>query len=83
MLRPANLKHSVEAVIGYVFCHFIQDGDKLRWVDVCTEKSSVIVASSCGRAVHFSTDEHELRALSHRSSGIKVSPFSSLNFECI
>ena len=50
----------------------LQDGDTLRWVDMCTAESSVIVASSCGRGIHFRTDEAQLRTTGRGSGGIRV-----------
>ena len=52
--------------------HAHQDGDKLRWVDMCTADCSVIVASSSGHGIHFKTDETQLRTTGRGSVGIRV-----------
>ena len=65
-------EHVVSARKSKINAPLSQEGDKLRWVDMCTEKCSVIVALSSGRAAHFATDEKHLRSASRKAEGVKV-----------
>lgn len=46
-------------------------GDQLRWVRRATDEDSVIVGSRNGMAIHFKTDDNQLRPLGRNTRGVK------------
>ena len=50
----------------------MQEGDKLLWVGQCQEDSSVLLASSAGKALHLPTTGAELRPLGRPARGLRV-----------
>lgn len=52
----------------------MQEGDKLLWVGQCQEDSSVLLASSAGKALHLPTSEAELRPQGRPARGLRVTP---------
>lgn len=60
----------------------MQEGDKLLWVGQCQEDSSVLLASSTGKALHLPTSEAELRPQGRPARGLRVTHYSSLPRSC-
>ena len=58
-------------------CCGVQEGDKLLWVGQCQEDSSVLLASSAGKALHLPTTDSELRPQGRQARGLRVHPPSS------
>ena len=54
------------------FACVVQEGDKLLWVGQCQQDSSVLLASSGGKALHMVTNNDQIRPLSRTAQGIKV-----------
>ena len=52
----------------------MQEGDKLLWVGQCQEDSSVLLASSAGKALHLPTTDSELRPQGRQARGLRVKP---------
>ena len=55
-------------------CVGVQEGDRLLWVGQCREDSSVLLASSGGKALHVATTDKELRPLGRPARGLRVKP---------
>ena len=55
-------------------CCGVQEGDKLLWVGQCQEDSSVLMASSAGKALHLPTTDSELRPQGRPAMGLRVIP---------
>ena len=53
-------------------------GDKLCWVGVCTSRCAVFIAASNGKAIHFRTDDDQLRPMGRTAEGNKVRKPTSL-----
>ncbi|NET46220.1 DNA gyrase subunit A [Okeania sp. SIO2B3] len=49
----------------------LAEGDQLRWVRRAKVDDSVIIASSSGMAIHFRTDNKQLRSLGRNTRGVK------------
>ncbi|NEP79469.1 MAG: DNA topoisomerase (ATP-hydrolyzing) subunit A [Okeania sp. SIO3B3] len=49
----------------------LAEGDQLRWVRRARVDDSVIIASSSGMAIHFRTDNKQLRSLGRNTRGVK------------
>jgi len=49
-----------------------QEGDRLLWVGQCQEDSSVLLASSGGKALHLLTTNKELRPMGRTARGHRV-----------
>ena len=50
----------------------LQKGDELRWVRLATEDDSVIIGTRMGMAIHFKTDDRQLRPLGRSTKGVKA-----------
>ncbi|NEP10518.1 MAG: DNA topoisomerase (ATP-hydrolyzing) subunit A [Symploca sp. SIO2C1] len=48
------------------------EGDQLRWVRRAKEEDSVIIGSRQGMAIHFKTDQEQLRPLGRATRGVKA-----------
>ena len=48
------------------------EGDQLRWVRLAREEDSVIIGSRQGMAIHFKTDNQQLRPLGRATRGVKA-----------
>jgi DNA gyrase subunit A len=49
----------------------LEPGDQLRWVRLATERDSIILGSSLGRAIHFRVDAQQLRPIGRASRGVR------------
>jgi DNA gyrase subunit A len=49
----------------------LSEGDELRWVRLAKEEDSVLIGSRKGKAIHFRTDNQQLRPLSRSTKGVK------------
>ncbi|MDY7005739.1 MAG: DNA topoisomerase (ATP-hydrolyzing) subunit A [Cyanobacteriota bacterium] len=49
----------------------LTEGDQLRWVRRARIDDSVMIASSSGMAIHFRTDNKQLRSLGRNTRGVK------------
>lgn len=49
----------------------LQEEDELRWVRLATEEDSVIIGTRQGKAIHFKTDNQQLRPLGRSTKGVK------------
>ncbi len=49
----------------------LEEGDQLRWVRRATAEDSIIIASRNGMAIHFKTDDSQLRPLGRNTRGVK------------
>ncbi len=49
----------------------LEAGDQLRWVSLATERDSIIIGSSLGRAIHFRVDAKQLRGLGRATRGVR------------
>ncbi|MBD2576833.1 DNA topoisomerase (ATP-hydrolyzing) subunit A [Oscillatoria sp. FACHB-1406] len=47
------------------------EGDELRWVRLAKREDSVIIGSRQGMAIHFRTDDQQLRPLGRATRGVK------------
>jgi DNA gyrase subunit A len=47
------------------------EGDELRWVRLATAEDSIIIGSRQGMAIHFKTDDKQLRPLGRATRGVK------------
>ncbi len=47
------------------------EGDQLRWVRLATAEDSIIIGSRQGMAIHFKTDNKQLRPLGRATRGVK------------
>ena len=50
----------------------LAEGDQLRWVGRAKAEDSVIIASRQGMAIHFKTDQEQLRPLGRATRGVKA-----------
>ncbi len=50
----------------------LQEGDELRWVRLATEDDSAIIGTRMGMAIHFKTDNQQLRPLGRSTKGVKA-----------
>lgn len=50
----------------------LQEEDELRWVRLATEEDSVIIGTRQGKAIHFKTDNQQLRPLGRSTKGVKA-----------
>ena len=50
----------------------LQEGDELRWVRLATEEDSAIIGTRMGMAIHFKTDNQQLRPLGRSTKGVKA-----------
>ncbi|MCA1993598.1 MAG: DNA gyrase subunit A [Coleofasciculus sp. S288] len=50
----------------------LEEGDQLRWVQRATEGDSIIIGSRQGMAIHFKTDNEQLRPLGRATRGVKA-----------
>src|ERR671933_679839 len=50
----------------------LEEGDQLRWVQRATETDSIIIGSRQGMAIHFKTDNDQLRPLGRATRGVKA-----------
>jgi DNA gyrase subunit A len=48
------------------------EGDELRWVRLSTTEDSIIIGSRQGMAIHFKTDDKQLRPLGRATRGVKA-----------
>ena len=69
LLRNASANRSFQ-VMG------LAEGDSVEWVGACPEGSSVLLAISSGRVVHFRADG-QLRSMGRAAAGVKVGPLSA------
>ncbi|MGB3403582.1 MAG: DNA topoisomerase (ATP-hydrolyzing) subunit A [Microcoleaceae cyanobacterium] len=49
----------------------LAEGDELRWVRLATVEDSIIIGSRQGMAIHFKTDNKQLRPLGRATRGVK------------
>ncbi len=49
----------------------LQDEDELRWVRLATQEDSVIIGTRKGMAIHFKTNNQQLRPLGRSTKGVK------------
>jgi DNA gyrase subunit A len=49
----------------------LEEGDQLKWVRLATERDSIIVGSSQGRAIHFRVDHEQLRPMGRATRGVR------------
>ena len=49
----------------------LQDEDELRWVRLATEEDSIIIGTRRGMAIHFQTNNQQLRPLGRSTKGVK------------
>ena len=49
----------------------LQDEDELRWVRLATQDDSVIIGTRQGMAIHFQTNNQQLRPLGRSTKGVK------------
>ncbi|MGB3532375.1 MAG: DNA topoisomerase (ATP-hydrolyzing) subunit A [Microcoleaceae cyanobacterium] len=49
----------------------LAEGDQLRWVRLATAEDSIIIGSRQGMAIHFKTDNKQLRPLGRATRGVK------------
>jgi DNA gyrase subunit A len=49
----------------------LAEGDQLRWVRLATVEDSIIIGSRKGMAIHFKTDNKQLRPLGRATRGVK------------
>jgi DNA gyrase subunit A len=49
----------------------LEEGDQLRWVRRATAEDSIIIATLNGMAIHFKTDDSQLRPLGRNTRGVK------------
>ena len=50
----------------------LQEEDELRWVRLATEDDSAIIGTRMGMAIHFKTDNQQLRPLGRSTKGVKA-----------
>jgi DNA gyrase subunit A len=50
----------------------LEEGDQLRWVQRATQTDSIIIGSRQGMAIHFKTDNDQLRPLGRATRGVKA-----------
>jgi DNA gyrase subunit A len=50
----------------------LEEGDQLRWVQRATAADSVVIGSRQGMAIHFKTDNEQLRPLGRATRGVKA-----------
>ncbi|HBB35420.1 MAG TPA: DNA gyrase subunit A [Cyanobacteria bacterium UBA8803] len=50
----------------------LEEGDQLRWVRRAKEEDSIIIGSRQGMAIHFKTDNEQLRPLGRATRGVKA-----------
>lgn len=51
-------------------------GDCLRWVQVCKEGDSILLASRQGKVQHFAIDQNQLRPMSRMARGVRAMQLS-------
>jgi len=49
----------------------LQDEDELRWVRLATQADSIIIGTRQGKAIHFLTNNKQLRPLGRSTKGVK------------
>lgn len=49
----------------------LQEEDELRWVRLATEEDSIIIGTRKGMAIHFQTNNQQLRPLGRSTKGVK------------
>jgi DNA gyrase subunit A len=49
----------------------LEEGDQLRWVRLATERDSIILGSSQGRAIHFRVNHEQLRPMGRATRGVR------------
>lgn len=49
----------------------LQEEDELRWVRLATQEDSIIIGTRKGMAIHFKTDNQQLRPLGRSTKGVK------------
>ena len=49
----------------------LQDEDELRWVRLATQSDSIIIGTRQGMAIHFQTNNKQLRPLGRSTKGVK------------
>lgn len=49
----------------------LTEGDELRWVRLATANDSIIIGTRQGMAIHFRTDDKQLRPLGRATRGVK------------
>lgn len=49
----------------------LQDEDELRWVRLATQEDSIIIGTRQGKAIHFLTNNKQLRPLGRSTKGVK------------
>lgn len=52
------------------------EGDCLRWVQVCREGDSILLASRQGKVQHFAIDQTQLRPMSRMARGVRAMQLS-------
>jgi DNA gyrase subunit A len=50
----------------------LEEEDQLRWVKLTKEEDSVIIGTRKGMAIHFKTDDRQLRPLGRATRGVKA-----------
>lgn len=61
----------------------LTEGDQLRWVRLARSEDSVIIGSRKGMAIHFKTDNEQLRPLGRSTRGVKSMKLKSKDDEII
>lgn len=55
----------------------LEEGDQLRWVRRARAEDSIIIGSRLGMAIHFRTDQNQLRATGRNTRGVKSMKLSN------
>ncbi len=77
LTKKGNIKKTALAAFSQIRSNgliaiSLQEGDELRWVRLATEEDSVIIGTRLGMAIHFKTDNRQLRPLGRSTKGVKA-----------
>ena len=77
LTKKGNIKKTALAAFSQIRSNgliaiSLQEGDELRWVRLATQEDSVIIGTRLGMAIHFKTDNRQLRPLGRSTKGVKA-----------
>ncbi len=76
LTRKGNIKKTALAAFANIRSNgliaiSLQEEDELRWVRLATQSDSIIIGTRQGMAIHFQTNNQQLRPLGRSTKGVK------------